>query len=219
MGTKMTNAQLAKQLEDEIEERKTWQKMALRDEKELVALRLRLREAEIASAAMAFRSEELESMVRSLLSGKVDPVNMEAMRQRVKGLAKVPAEETVSKVLDAMRMDELTAVMYSVDKWFDGPDDPRLKQNPATRAADAREIALRAIESVAMTRGETHSSAEKLKKMLDLVDSLQQESKLLSTLLLDLTAHPLKVVLSRTHIRAAANVVTRRVDKWFRLRE
>lgn len=44
------------------------------------------------------------------------------------------------------RYDELDAVMISVDKWFD-EGDPRLKNNPATRAADAREIALRAIEA------------------------------------------------------------------------
>ena len=44
------------------------------------------------------------------------------------------------------RVDELEAVMISVDKWFDD-NDPRLKNNPATRAADAREIALKAIES------------------------------------------------------------------------
>ncbi len=43
------------------------------------------------------------------------------------------------------RMTELDAVMVSVDKWFDA-DDPRLENNPATRAADAREIGLRAIE-------------------------------------------------------------------------
>ena len=40
---------------------------------------------------------------------------------------------------------ELDAVMVSVDKWF-GPNYPILKTNPATRASDAREIALREIE-------------------------------------------------------------------------
>ncbi len=44
------------------------------------------------------------------------------------------------------RQDELDAVMYFIDKWFE-PNDSRLKDNPATRAASAREIALRAIES------------------------------------------------------------------------
>lgn len=37
---------------------------------------------------------------------------------------------------------ELMAVMHSVDKWFGVVPD----ENPATRAADAREIALKAIE-------------------------------------------------------------------------
>ena len=43
------------------------------------------------------------------------------------------------------RMDEIDAVMLSVDKWFDEGDEA-LKNNPATRAAAAREIALQAIE-------------------------------------------------------------------------
>ena len=43
-------------------------------------------------------------------------------------------------------MDELDAVMMSIDKWFDEGDE-RLKDNPATRAAHAREIALQAIET------------------------------------------------------------------------
>ena len=53
--------------------------------------------------------------------------------------------ETALKGCD-FRMDELDAVMHSVDKWFED-DDPRLKLNPATRAAEAREIALCAIEA------------------------------------------------------------------------
>lgn len=40
---------------------------------------------------------------------------------------------------------ELRAVMHSVDKWFDD-DDERLKDNPATRSAVAREIALKEID-------------------------------------------------------------------------
>ena len=46
-------------------------------------------------------------------------------------------------------MDELDAVMLSVDKWLDGDE---LKDNPATRAARAREVALRAIEAAAKGR-------------------------------------------------------------------
>jgi hypothetical protein len=45
--------------------------------------------------------------------------------------------------INAFRMDELDAVMLSTDKWLDGS---ALKNNPATRAADAREVALKAIE-------------------------------------------------------------------------
>lgn len=41
--------------------------------------------------------------------------------------------------------NELQAVMISVDKWLDDPSD--LEENPATRAARAREIALKAIEA------------------------------------------------------------------------
>ena len=66
-----------------------------------------------------------------------DPGNDPAL-DRVTDLLETWAEE--------FRMDVLDAVMYSVDKWFD-KGDPRLKKNPETRAADAREIALRAIES------------------------------------------------------------------------
>lgn len=43
---------------------------------------------------------------------------------------------------------ELMSVMQSVDKWFDD-GDPRLNDNPATRASHAREIALKAIENEA----------------------------------------------------------------------
>ena len=57
---------------------------------------------------------------------------------------------------DDFRMDELDAVMYSVDKWLEGD---ALKNNPATRAADAREYALRAIES-AYARGKAEALRE-----------------------------------------------------------
>ena len=40
---------------------------------------------------------------------------------------------------------QLAAVMFSVDKWFE-PGDPRLLNNEETRACDAREITLQAIE-------------------------------------------------------------------------
>lgn len=50
------------------------------------------------------------------------------------------------EAINDFRMDELDAVMISVDKWFD-EGDPQLKQNPASRAAYAREIALQALEA------------------------------------------------------------------------
>lgn len=48
------------------------------------------------------------------------------------------------------RMDELDAVMHSVDKWLAHlpKNDKRRSYNPATRASDAREIALQAIETL-----------------------------------------------------------------------
>jgi len=51
-----------------------------------------------------------------------------------------------NKAITDFRMDELDAVMTSVDKWLTGDE---LKNNPATRAADAREIALKAVEKEA----------------------------------------------------------------------
>jgi len=70
--------------------------------------------------------------------------------------------ESNSKTSDdyPFRADELDAVMLSVDKWFD-EGDPRLKNNPATRAADAREIALKAIERV---RAEKDTEIEVLRE-------------------------------------------------------
>jgi len=61
--------------------------------------------------------------------------------------ARIRAEARVEAMRDDYRMDQLDAVMYSVDKWFD-EGDKRLVQDPANRAADAREIALRKIEAI-----------------------------------------------------------------------
>ena len=57
-----------------------------------------------------------------------------------------PRPEAREEAVNDFRADELDAVMVSVDKWFD-EGDPRLRQDPANRSADAREIALKAIES------------------------------------------------------------------------
>jgi len=54
--------------------------------------------------------------------------------------------ETIRQgVINDFRMDELDAVMMSVDKWL--PADYPTGIDPANRAADAREIALKAIEA------------------------------------------------------------------------
>lgn len=47
---------------------------------------------------------------------------------------------------EEFRMDELDAVMMSVDKWLTGD---QLKYNAATRASTAREVALKALDSQA----------------------------------------------------------------------
>ena len=49
----------------------------------------------------------------------------------------------MNDIENAFRADTLDAVMYSVRKWL--PDD-YVEANPETAAADAREIALKAIE-------------------------------------------------------------------------
>lgn len=71
-------------------------------------------------------------------------------REALAALSRIaePGEDARELAIAEFRADELDAVMVSVDKWFDD-GDPRLKNNPATRAADAREIALKAIDSVA----------------------------------------------------------------------
>ena len=58
--------------------------------------------------------------------------------------------------INAFRMDELDAVMMSVDKWLSGQ---ALRNNPATRAADAREVALKAIEAVATAQAKRYAEA------------------------------------------------------------
>ena len=63
----------------------------------------------------------------------------------------------------------LEAVMISVDKWFSA-DDPRLANNEETRACDAREIALRAIEQardeLAALRAEREPSEQRKKDVV-----------------------------------------------------
>ena len=85
------------------------------------------------------RAETLISMLQDnyRCSSTIDKIN----------LVSAYADE-IRRECDGFRMDELDAVMISVDKWFE-QNDPRLKLNPATRSADARNIALCAIESTA----------------------------------------------------------------------
>ena len=61
------------------------------------------------------------------------------------------SQEEIAEKVKQFRMDELEAVMLSVDKWFRA-GDPRLWDNPATRAASAREIALQVIERLVQER-------------------------------------------------------------------
>lgn len=59
-------------------------------------------------------------------------------------LSRIRTEQARKEAVNEFRMDELDGVMHSVDKWLKGD---ALKNNPATRAADAREVALKAIEA------------------------------------------------------------------------
>ena len=68
-----------------------------------------------------------------------------------------------STAVASFRADELDAVMYSVRKWL--PDDYR-KTNPATEAADAREIALKAIER---ERDRVNTLVESLQLLVDAI--------------------------------------------------
>lgn len=86
--------------------------------------------------------EQAEKLVREWQQGAVQ-------REWVDSLDKADLTRRVAEALEKerteYRMDELDAVMYFVDKWFE-TGDPRLKDNPVTRASSAREIALKAIE-------------------------------------------------------------------------
>lgn len=85
---------------------------------------------------------------------KLDKVNLALLGLSEQEIALLKDKEYIRKLfgitapvteeVNDFRMDELDAVMHSVDKWLEGDD---LKNNPATRAADAREIALKAIEA------------------------------------------------------------------------
>jgi hypothetical protein len=89
--------------------------------------------------AMAYLQDIIDSQ-----NDEVDVVlaNLALIELRSAGQGGVSREEAIAEY----RQDELDAVMYFVDKWFN-KGDQRLKDNPATRASSARELALRAIEA------------------------------------------------------------------------
>ena len=96
-------------------------------------------------------ARELVYQVWQLVSGAQSSY-MAGMENKAAALieqrdARIRAEARVEAMRDDYRMDQLDAVMYSVDKWFN-EGDKRLLQDPANRAADAREIALRKIEAI-----------------------------------------------------------------------
>lgn len=111
-------------------------------------------------SASKIMRERLAEMNVKLLSDKYDKSDRKRISEIVKDLekeiAELDAEEIATceayyekkraKAVNDFRMDELDAVMISVDKFLTGD---ALKNNPATRAADAREIALQAIEKEA----------------------------------------------------------------------
>lgn len=66
------------------------------------------------------------------------------------------------------RMDELEAVMLSVDKWLDYDEDDPQRPNPATRAAEAREVALRTIEALSEKLAKVEAERDQLRRRLDL---------------------------------------------------
>lgn len=67
--------------------------------------------------------------------------------------------DTIKNNLANFKRDsnELQAVMISVDKWLGDPSD--LEENPATRAARAREIALKAIDAAEFRASQMHAIA------------------------------------------------------------
>jgi hypothetical protein len=82
---------------------------------------------------------ELE-LCKAIFSDEPDTTTL---NERLKLILNYRASIRAEAFRDDYRMDELDAVMHSVDKWL---DEASMKDNPATRASTAREIALKAIE-------------------------------------------------------------------------
>ena len=96
-----------------------------------------------------FKSNDIQGGVRcgDDLFSPVDKIELaKSIEAYALSRLATPKPEAREESVNDFRADELDAVMVSVDKWFD-EGDPRLRQDPANRSADAREIALKAIES------------------------------------------------------------------------
>jgi hypothetical protein len=84
------------------------------------------------------------------------------------------SQETVDELVAqrAKLEAELQAVMHSVDKWFDEiPND-----NPATRAARAREIALQVIERVEVELREAVAILQRADEALSMAADLDDKT-------------------------------------------
>jgi len=84
-----------------------------------------------------------------------------------------PAAPAPEQGANDFRMDELDAVMCAVDKWFD-KGDPRLKQDPQNRAADAREIALQALERQEARAEQAERKGEEMRAALAEISKAEQ---------------------------------------------
>ena len=112
-------------------------------------------------------AEEIEADAAELAAscGSSNPRTASMLRQQAATIAALQAEveRLQAGEFKQLRMDELDGVMHSVDKWLAHlpKSDERRHSNPATRAADAREIALQAIEEARSNRDHYKAAAER----------------------------------------------------------
>jgi hypothetical protein len=104
----------------------------------------------------------LESMRPRLL------LALDAAKARGREEGKAMARDEAVK---AFRMDELDAVMVSADKWLEGD---QLRNNPATRAADAREVALKATEKAQSDLTKARAALDLCREMRSKVESIER---------------------------------------------
>jgi hypothetical protein len=119
--------------------------------------------------------------VRQTIARNPDETAESALRQERERVAAVlssvlspdtpSAEVDREAAINDFRMDELDAVMHSVRKWL--PDD-YVATNPATEAADAREIALKAIEHETARTKAAEAEVNRLKRVLADEDNIKQ---------------------------------------------